>query len=332
MYLIGVDIGGTKCRVSLAQEKNGELIFISRENARNTEGQGYDKILELLLTDIRILLPQIKKLDAIGISCGGPLDLKRGLILSPPNLPGWDRVPVTDFFSEAVGVPVFLQNDANAGALAEWKHGAGRGCKNMVFLTFGTGLGAGLILDGRLYTGANGQAGEIGHIRLSEYGPAGYGKLGSFESFCSGGGISRLGRSMVEAEFQLGRRPAICPSPDGLDALNAKAIGIAAERGDPLARKIYAEAGKKLGAGLSIIIDIFNPEMIIIGSVFARNRNEIWPAALEVIEREALTIPRESCRIVPCMLGDEIGDYSAITTAEYEMKTRRETLHQASVV
>jgi glucokinase len=323
MYLIGVDIGGTKCRVSLAQEKDGDLVFIARGNAHPTGGKKYQEILELLLKDIRDFSRQTK-LDALGISCGGPLDLKGGLILSPPNLPGWDRVPVTDYFSQALGVPAFLQNDANAGALAEWKHGAGKGCKNLVFITFGTGLGAGFILNGRLYAGTNGQAGEIGHIRLAEYGPAGYGKLGSFEGFCSGGGIARLARSMAEAELQSGRHPLICPSGDGLDSLNARTVGIAAGEGDPLARRIYAEAGKKLGAGLSILIDILNPEMIVIGSIFVRSRNEIWPAAAEVIERETLALSREACRILPSMLDDEIGDYAAVTTAEYGIKTMGE--------
>jgi glucokinase len=323
MYLIGIDIGGTKCRVSLAQEKDGDLLFISRGNVHGTEGRQCKDILELLLEDIKTFTGQTK-IDAIGISCGGPLDLEQGLILSPPNLPGWDKIPVRDYFSKAAGVPVFLQNDANAGALAEWKHGAGRGCKNLVFLTFGTGLGAGLILNGQLYAGTNGQAGEVGHIRLSEYGPVGYGKLGSFEGFCSGGGIARLARSIVEAELQSGRHPLICPSHDDLDSLSAQTVGIAAEKGDPLARKIYVETGKKLGAGLSILIDILNPEMIIIGSIFVRSRNELLPAAMEVIERETLAISKECCRILPSMLDREIGDYAAITVAEYGMKNRGE--------
>src|SRR5690606_15592063 len=131
-------------------------------------------------------------LAAIGISCGGPLDSRRGVILSPPNLPGWDRIPVVEVFQQAFKVPVALQNDANAGALAEWLWGAGRGSHNMIFLTFGTGMGAGLILNGQLYSGTNDLAGEVGHIRLAPDGPVGYGKAGSFEGFCSGGGIKQL--------------------------------------------------------------------------------------------------------------------------------------------
>jgi glucokinase len=186
-----------------------------------------------------------------------------------------------------------------------------------VFITFGTGIGAGLILDGRLYSGASGQAGEIGHLRLTDYGPPGYGKLGSLEGFCSGGGIVKLARSMVEAELQQGRAPGFCPSPDALEGITAKTIGDAAEQGDPLARRIYGEVGTKLGLGLSVVIDVLNPEIIIIGSIFTRSQNLLWPAAREVIEREALPLARQVCRIEPSMLGDGIGDYAALAAAQY---------------
>jgi glucokinase len=279
-------------------------------------------MLKLLLDDAeRLAKDAAEKPAAIGISCGGPLDRKRGLILSPPNLPGWDRIGVTAYFQAAMGIPAFLQNDADAGALAEWKYGAGKGCDSLVFITFGTGLGAGLVLNGRLYSGASGMAGEIGHIRLAEYGPPGYGKTGSFEGFCSGGGIARLARAMAEAELQQGRSPSICPGYGDLENLSAKSVGRAAEKGDPLARQIYAEAGRRLGQGLSIIIDTLNPEMIVIGSIFARSRNELWPHAEEVIKKETLSASREACRVVPGILGDEIGDYAAVTAAKYGLET-----------
>jgi glucokinase len=317
---MGIDIGGTKCRVSLGKKTEAGLEFAARGEPRATAGLSPQAMLELLLRDIKDLSAG-EKPAAVGISCGSPLDQKRGLILSPPNLPGWDEVPVTEFFSRSLGIPAFLQNDADAGSLAEWKYGAGRGCNSLVFLTCGTGMGAGLILDGRLYSGAGGQAGEVGHIRLSEYGPPGYGKRGSFEGFCSGGGIARLARSVVEAELQMGRHPAFCPAYGDLDSLSAKTVGIAAKNGDPLARKIYAEVGKKLGAGLSIIMDILNPQLIIIGSIFVRSRDELWPEAAAVIEEEALPIARQSCRVAPSMLGDEIGDYAALAVAEYGLES-----------
>jgi glucokinase len=321
MYLLGIDIGGTKCRVSLGQDEGGELRFIAQGETHATGDHTPEGMLKFLLEDIKSLAEKAaEKPAAIGISCGGPLDQKQGLILSPPNLPGWDRIQVTEYFSNFTGIPAFLQNDADAGALAEWKYGAGKGCGSLVFITFGTGLGAGLILNNRLYSGASGMAGEIGHIRLAEYGPPGYGKAGSFEGFCSGGGIAHLARAAVEAELQQGRSPGVCPSREELEKLSARSVGIAAEKGDPLAKAIYAEAGRRLGQGLSIVIDILNPEIIIIGSIFVRSRNELWPYAEEVIKKESLAKSREACRVVPSLLGDEIGNYAAITTAKYGLE------------
>jgi len=164
---IGVDIGGTKCAVVLGDKKGiaRKIRFATttcEETVRNIENA------------IRVLGGG----SSIGISCGGPLDPVKGRILSPPNLIGWDDVPITDILSDAFGVPAYLCNDADACALAEWKFGAGKGVSNMIFLTFGTGMGAGLILGGKLYSGSCGMAGEIGHMRMSAYGPSGYGKIG----------------------------------------------------------------------------------------------------------------------------------------------------------
>ena len=184
--LTGIDIGGTKCAVIVGDE-NGIADKIKFETTTVDE-------------TIKNIISAVEKLganDAIGISCGGPLDSKRGVIMSPPNLPGWDNIEIVKMLEEQFKVPVNIQNDANACALVEWKYGAGRGTENMIFLTFGTGLGAGLILDGRLYAGTNDMAGEVGHIRISDYGPVGYGKAGSFEGFCSGGGIAEIGRMVA---------------------------------------------------------------------------------------------------------------------------------------
>jgi glucokinase len=301
---------------------DGALEFIHKGEAHATADQTPQEMLELLLEDFKRASADLdEKPAAIGINCGSPLDQKKGIILSPPNLPGWDEIHATEFFESHTGIPAFLQNDADAGALAEWKYGAGKGCNNLIFITFGTGCGAGLILNGRLYSGVSGSAGEIGHIRIAEYGPPGYGKLGSMEGFCSGGGIARLARFIVEAELQMGRHPSFCPTREDLDGLSAKTVGIAAKQGDPLARKIYAEVGKKLGAGLSILIDILNPELIIIGSIFTRSRNELWPHAAAVIEQETLLQARQICKVIPSGLGEEIGDYAALAIAQYGLDT-----------
>ena len=229
--------------------------------------------------------------DVIGISCGGPLDLDQGIIQGPPNLPGWNDVHIVEMISAHFGVPVHLQNDANACAVAEWKFGAGRGTDNMIFLTFGTGLGAGLILNGKLYTGTNGNAGEVGHIRLAPDGPVGFGKAGSFEGFCSGGGLAQLG---------------------GASALE---LAERANQGDKESLAVWQRCGEKLGMGLSILIDILNPEKIVIGSIYARQEKRLWEHAQKVIDTEALGISAACCQIVPAALGEQIGDYAAIATA-----------------
>ena len=251
---------------------------------------------------------------AIGISCGGPLDSKKGVILSPPNLPGWDSIEIVKIFQDRFGIPTAIQNDANACALAEWKFGAGIGTQNMVFLTFGTGLGAGLILNGSLYAGTNDNAGEVGHIRLNEYGPVGYGKSGSFEGFCSGGGIRQLAINKAKERLQMGQEVDWCPDGD-VEQINARVVAEAAYKGDKLALDIYRESALQLGRGLAFLLDILNPEKIVIGSIYTRCEDLMAPYVSEVLQREALPLANAVCQVVPAVLGESIGDYAALSVA-----------------
>ena len=195
--------------------------------------------------------------------------------------------------------------------------GAGKGCENMVFMTFGTGLGAGLILNGRLYECTSDSAGELGHVRLASHGPVGYGKMGSFEGFCSGGGIAQLAKSFVMEQLQMGKKPAICPTAEQLDSLTAEKVCNAARQGDELAKCIIERCGQMLGVGLSIVMDILNPEKIVIGSVFTRAQDLLWPPAEAVIAMEALVQSRQVCQVVPCGLTESVGDIAALTVADY---------------
>ena len=306
MY-IGVDIGGTKCAVTRAAvDADGKINILSKtrfatEDVRTT--------LARIFAEVERLMPA----DAIGVSCGGPLDEMDGVIMSPPNLPGWDNVRIADMLSERFGVPVKLLNDANACALAEWRFGAGRGCRNMVFLTFGTGLGAGLILDGRLYSGTNGNAGEVGHIRLAPDGPVGFGKRGSFEGFCSGGGIQRLAEIHRARASKEGREIF----GDGTDAATLSAL---ARVGDTDALAVFNESAERLGAGLSVIIDILNPERIVIGSVFKRAEDLFRRTMEDTLRREALDVSHRVCKVVSAELDENLGDFAAIAAAEYALK------------
>lgn len=320
---LGIDIGGTKCAAVLGKgeipaESAGGLI-IDKISFPTRQPRGWQAVTaELLDTADRLLAKNNISRDglrAVGISCGGPLDSRTGTVNCPPNLPDWDNVPITAMFRERFGVPAFLQNDANACALAEWRFGAGRGYDNLIFLTFGTGMGAGLILDGRLYAGTNDLAGEVGHIRLDESGPVGYGKAGSFEGFCSGGGIASLAKSLVAEAVKVGKPTALYNRPGDMEAITAKTVAEAAGQGDALALEIYRLCGEYLGRGLAVLIDILNPQAIVIGSIFERSGNLLVDSMRKTLEAEALPGALERCEILPAALGEFIGDFAALGVA-----------------
>ncbi|HZG87081.1 ROK family protein [Paenibacillus sp.] len=318
----GVDIGGTKCAVVLGEASGGGVRVVGKRTYP-TPASPADAVASFLHQMDGLMAEHgVARLDAIGVSCGSPLDSRRGLILSPPNLPHWDRIDVAGPLRARFGAPVGLQNDANACALAEWRWGAGRGSRNMAFLTFGTGMGAGLILDGKLYVGTNDMAGEVGHVRLAEDGPVGYGKAGSFEGFCSGGGIAALAKSLAAERLAAGDPPAFCPTPDRLEAVTAKLVGEAAQAGDPLALDIFRLVGKQLGRGLAVLVDILNPDTIVIGSIYGRQRELLEPVALATLAEEALPISAASCRVVPAALGEAVGDVAALSVAMNELQPR----------
>lgn len=300
--LIGIDIGGTKCAVSVWRNERVE------EVARFATGE-WDKAYRHFCDAVDPLTGGAEVV--FGLSCGGPLDAAAGVILHPPNLPtSWHGVPIVSQLTARFGGRAFLMNDANACALAEWRFGAGRGARHLLFLTCGTGMGAGLILNGQLYEGATGDAGEIGHVRLRANGPVGYGKAGSVEGWTSGGGIARL----AEMRRARGEWPPPSWCPPGV-ALTTKLLADAARQGDSVARDILAEAGAALGETLALLVDVFNPERIVIGGLYPRCDDLLGPAMRAALEREALPGPREACAIVPAALGETIGSHGAIAAA-----------------
>jgi len=324
---VGFDIGGTKIAASIAVIEDLAMTVLDRIQFEtpNSLDASLEKLKGCFSDLTRAAGLRSGDIDSIGISCGGPLDSKKGVILSPPNLLGWDDVAITDYFRGQFGVPAFLQNDADACALAEWRFGAGRGAGNMVFLTFGTGFGAGLILNGALYSGAGNMAGEIGHCRApltgcGAYSPTGYGKSGSFEGYCSGGGIAELGRMAALEALQSGRGAGFCKTAGDLPGITAKTIGDAARSGDADAIKVYRCSGERLGAALALLVDLLNPEVIVIGSVYARSVDLLRDSAMRVLEAESLPLNRGACRVLPAELGERLGDVAALTTAVYGLR------------
>ena len=309
-YCIGFDIGGTKCAVSLGKVEEGKIFLLKREETPTLDEP--KKTLSILAPFVKEWVKEYG-VTAAGISCGGPLDSKKGLIVSTPNLSkGWHGFYIVDYVKEEFGLTAKLQNDANACAVAEWKFGAGRGTKNMVFFTFGTGLGAGLILDGKLYAGANDNAGEAGHIRLAKTGPIGYGKAGSFEGFCSGNGIAKLAKQMAA---RCKKMPECIEKMGGMSEITTKKLAQAAFAGDKFAKRVFNKSGEMLGKGLSVIVDILNPEKIVIGGVFMRSSALLVPAMNKVLQKEALGESMQVCEIVPAELSENIGDIAALSLA-----------------
>jgi glucokinase len=310
---IGVDIGGTKTAVVVAGRPPATLrrIEFPTQPQQGPE-QAIERIEQAIHEVMRSTGIDRARIGAIGVSCGGPLDQHMGVIQAPPNLDTWVDVPITAILSKEFGVACRLENDADAGAVAEHRYGAGRGARHMVFLTMGTGLGAGIIADGRLLRGAAGQAGEIGHVRLSADGPVGYHKAGSVEGWASGGGMARVAALEIEAAVKRGE-PTELAAMAG--ALTAKDVAEAARRGDAVAMRIVESTGIRLGEALAILVDLLNPERIVIGGVAMRLGESLLGPARRSMKREALPGSARICQVMPASLGEAIGDVAAICAA-----------------
>jgi glucokinase len=313
--ILGIDIGGTKL-AAVAADDEGRIL--DRQETATDAGADPETELaslhELATQAIHEAGRQPSDLRAIGVSCGGPLDTKTGTIYSPPNLPKWVAVPVKEWFSARYpGIPVTLDNDANATALAEWRWGAGRGTRNMIFLTMGTGIGGGLILDGRLYRGTNDLAGEVGHQTIMPNGPlCECGKRGCLEALASGPAIARL----AQERLGYGRGKALLSSAGGDAArISAKHVVEAAKSGDPFSAAILAEAGTYMGIGIANLIQILNPERIVLGTIAVHAGDLILQPIRDSIAEHAWERAASVCTVVPAELGDRAQDLAAISLA-----------------
>jgi glucokinase len=318
---IGVDIGGTKTAVVISTEPPAML---ARIEFPTLPEQGPDRAVARIKHSIRQLLHSSglgngpvdnAKVCGIGVSCGGPLNQRAGVIQAPPNLSTWVDVPIVDLLREEFHLECRLENDADAGAVAEHRFGAGRGTSSMVFLTMGTGLGAGIIADGRLVRGASGQAGEIGHVRLTAEGPVGYRKAGSVEGWASGGGMAQVASQEVHAAMEKRETTLLAAKLERNGALTAKDVAEAAHAGDAVAARIVAGTGSRLGEALAILVDLLNPEMIVVGGLAMRLGETLLAPARLTLGREALPGSAKLCQVVPAALGESIGDVAAICAA-----------------
>jgi glucokinase len=300
-WILGLDIGGTKTAV-VAGTSAGRVL--DRDEMAMIPGASFDASWASIAAIADRFIQTRGSPTAIGISVGGPVDTERGVVLSPPNLPTWDKVPLRDICRTRYRVPTFVEHDARAGALAEWLFGAGRGMSSLIFLTFGTGLGAGLIVDGRLVRGAHGAAGEVGRWRMARRGPRAYGKVGSWEALASGSGLPRLARY---------RHPTRNWPVD----LSGQLVVELARSGDRDALDTIDVAARWLGRGIAFLVDLIDPEMVILGSLAVRAGGLFLPTVIATVEQETADQTR-SCRIVPAGLGESVGDLAALSAAIYQ--------------
>lgn len=306
--VLAIDIGGTKLAIGIVS-RSGELLASLRCPTQAHEGP--DAVLSRILDLSRTLL-QDHEVQGVGVGCGGPLDTTTGTIKNPPNLPGWLDYPLGSLLRDALNLPVHIDNDANAAALAEHQFGAGRGTKHMVYLTLSTGIGGGIIIDGKLYRGKHGNAGELGHITIQHGGhPCNCGNRGCLEAYCSGTSIARRARDLARAH------------PDSLliqlagdaDSIRAETVLDALKQQDPMTRVFWNETLDMLAAGITSVIHTFDPERIVLGGGVTNFGPELFEPLRQRVN--TLTIPdlNAGVDIVPAELGNAVGILGAAAVA-----------------
>ncbi len=297
-FVVGLDLGGTKI---LSVCLDPSLSVVGRDYRETGAEDGPDAVIARMVESARAAADG-RELRAIGVSAPGPLDIGRGIVTEAPNLPGWINIPLQQRIRETSGLPAWIENDANAGAVAEQRVGAGRGSNHMVLVAVGTGVGGGLILNGNLYHGASGGAGEVGHMTVDPGGAiCGCGRVGCLEAVAAGRTLDAAAREIAAAEPE-GVLARIARSE--AEEPNARMLDLAAADGDPAAIAALTRAGGYLGAGLTNLTNLLNPDIIVIGGSVRKSQIYVR-SAIEVLDRDAFAQHRADVRIVEAELGDE---------------------------
>lgn len=319
--VVAVDLGGTKY---IAAVINGDGKILSRCYRYTLSHQGPKKVIQRLTATIKETIEtagiDYAKLGGIGLAIAGLIDTGRGLVTESPNLPRWKNIPLMDLLTDEFRMPVHILNDANAAVLGECRLGAGKGLDNVVFLTISTGIGGGIFVNGSLYNGTNGCAGEIGHMIVQETGPAcPCGRHGCLEALASGTAIARMARDRLT-----GWEKSILTSMVGgvLDEITARQVAQGARKGDPLCLDVISVAGHYLGIGLGNIVNIFNPQMIIIGGGVSGMGEMLLKPARKAMKEHAFRLPVRNVRIIRAKLGVDAGLLGVAVYAQ--MKSRGE--------
>jgi len=312
--VLAIDIGGTKIFTAIISSE-GQVI--ARERCPTLAGAGVQSVINRLFSTIDSLLSvnniDLSRLNSISIAAAGAIDSERGMVTSSPNLPGWRDIPLRDIVRERYQVSTFLLNDASAAALGEYRFGAGRGISNLIYLTVSTGIGGGIIINGKLYLGSCGSAGEIGHMTIDVNGPKGScGNTGCLEMLASGTAIAREARSRIN---QGGKSSLVEMVAGKMEDITAEKVGVAAQGGDSLALGVITEAATYLGVGMVNLVNIFNPEMIVVGGGVVKIGDLLLDTARRVVMERAFQVSAQAVRIVPAQLGDEAGVFGAAAFA-----------------
>jgi len=319
--VLAIDLGGTKILTAIISNE-GQVM--AKEYSPTLPGEGPQSVIKRILSAIDHILNQISidlsQLDSISIAAAGAIDFEKGLITSSPNLPGWHDVPLRDIVREKYKVNTFLINDASAAALGEHHFGVGQGVNNLILLTVGTGIGGGIIINGKLYFGASGSAGEIGHMTIDVNGPkCNCGNTGCLETLASGTAVAKEAIRRIRE----GEKSSLTEIVGGkVENITAEKVAIAAQSGDSLASEVILKAATYLGVGMVNLVNIFNPELIIIGGGMAKMGDLLLNPARQVVRERAFQLSAQAARIVPAQLGNDAGVLGAAVFA-FQQKTKR---------
>jgi glucokinase len=306
-------LGGTKISTALVTREGA---ILARDYRQTLALEGKEAVIARMVAAARQMIaakPEDAEIAAIGVGAPGPMDCAAGVLLEPPNLPGWENVPLKQVIEDTLGIKTFLENDANAAALAEHRYGAGQGTRNMIYITASTGIGGGLILDGQLYGGTNGAAGEVGHMAILPDGPlCGCGNRGHLEALASGPAMANAARELLANKVPT----LITELVNGdADAITALTVEQAADRGDIEAERIISRAMEYMGIGMANLVNIFNPDMIVIGGGLSNLGDRMFIPLRRAVRRSAFLLPACTAQIVPAKLGADVGVLGAAVVA-----------------
>ena len=314
-YIIGVDLGGTNIVVgAMPEDGSREIAFRSLPTYA---AQGADSVVERMnqmiedVISVTMAETGAAREDFLGVGVGapGPMDPEHGIVVVAPNL-GWKMFPLRDRIQKGIGLRTTLDNDANCATLGEWWTGAAKGARNVIGVTIGTGIGGGIVIDGRLYHGASNVAGEIGHMTIDSTGRrCGCGNYGCLEAYASGTAIAERAREALASESE-GILMAMCEGK--LERVTAQMVYKAANDGDPIAVDVVRETARFLGAGLGALLNVLNPEVVVLAGGVVNAGEALFAPLKAEVRRRAFAPAVDSCRIVPGMLGGSAGVVGAV--------------------